>query len=66
MNTEYFKNQVDRGHQIFFYGIEQPVDEYGNIQIDLKSFKGELETFPSTLQFVRMMANNTPLFKETK
>jgi hypothetical protein len=65
--TEYFKYQIEKGTQTFFYGIQHLNDDDKTIKIEIKSLKGELGTLPSTnLEFVRMMTGIIPLFKETK
>jgi len=37
-----------------------------NIKINLTTHKGALDTFPTNLEFIRMMSENVPLFKEVE
>lgn len=65
--NEIFKAQIDNGAaEMFFYGIETPAEKVEDIRIDIKSHKDALETFPTNLEFVRMMSKSTPLFKEVQ
>lgn len=62
--NENFKKQIEGGAtEMFFYGIETPAEKVEDIRIDIKSHKGTLETFPTNLEFVRMMSESTPLFR---
>jgi hypothetical protein len=57
---DYFKNQLDQGaREMFFYGLES----HDQTQIDIKSHKGTLDTFPK-LEYVRQLSEGIPLFKE--
>ena len=59
--NEYFKNQIEGGAtEMFFYGLERPEP----FTISIMSHKGTLDKFPANLEFVRMLAESTPLFKE--
>lgn len=61
---ENFKKQIEGGAtEMFFYGVETLAEKVENSRIDIKSHKGTLETFPTNLEFVRMMSESTPLFK---
>lgn len=63
--NENFKKQIEGGAtEMFFYGIETPAEKVEDIHIDIKSHKGTLETFPTNLEFVRMLSENTPLFRK--
>ena len=58
---EIFKNQIDGGAtEMFFYGLERAEP----FAVSIMRHKGSLDTFPSNLEFVRMLAESTPLFKE--
>ena len=62
--NENFKKQIEGGAtEVFFYGIETLAEKVEDIRIDIKSHKGTLETFPTNLEFVRMMSESTPLFR---
>lgn len=64
MNTqEIFKNQIAGGAtEMFFYGLERPEP----FTVSIMSHKGSLDSFPGNLEFVRMLAESTPLFKEVE
>lgn len=63
--NENFKKQIEGGAtEMVFYGIETPAKKVEDIHIDIKSHKGTLETFPTDLDFVRMMSESTPLFRK--
>lgn len=64
MNTaELFKKQVDGGAtEMFFYGLEQAEP----FTVSIMSHKGTLDSFPGNLEFVRMLAESTPLFREVE
>lgn len=64
MITEYFKKQIEAGTEIFFYGLEREPEQEGSIVASIMRHKGTLDSFPTNLEFVRMMTENTPLFKE--
>lgn len=58
---EIFKAQVERGAtEMFFYGLERAEP----FTVSIMSHKGTLDSFPTNLEFVRMLAESTPLFKE--
>ena len=59
---EYFQKQIDSGAtEMFFYGLERAEP----FTISIMSHKGTLlDSFPTNLEFVRMLAESTPLFKE--
>ena len=62
MNTkELFQAQIDRGAtEVFFYGLERPEP----FTVSIMRHKGTLDSFPANLEFVRMLAESTPLFRE--
>ena len=61
MITEYFKKQIEQGAtEMFFYGLARELP----FTISIMSYKGTLDSFPTNLEFVRMLAESTPLFKE--
>ena len=62
MNTnELFRAQLDKGAtEMFFYGLERPEPH----TVSIMRHKGTLESFPANLEFVRMLAESTPLFRE--
>ena len=58
---EYFQKQIDSGAtEMFFYALERAEP----FTISIMSHKGTLDSFPTNLEFVRMLAESTPLFKE--
>jgi len=58
---EYFKNQIAQGAtEMFFYGLDRELP----FTISIMRHKGTLDSFPANLEFVRMLAESTPLFKE--
>ena len=59
--NEYFKNQIDRGFEVFFYGLER-----GPLNISIMRHKGSLEDFPTNLEYVRQLTDDWPLFKEVE
>lgn len=62
----HFKEQLDGGAtEMFFYGVERLAETVEDSEIQIKSHKGTLDTFPTNLEFVRMATESTPLFKET-
>ena len=64
MNTrEIFKNQIEGGaSEMFFYGLER-TEPY---TLSIIRHRGTLDSFPTNLEFVRMLTDSTPLFKETE
>jgi hypothetical protein len=58
--NEYFKNQIEQGAEMFYYGLqsEEP------LTIRLRQHKGSLDSFPTNLEYVRQLSNDWPLFKE--
>lgn len=64
MNTaELFKKQVDGGAtEMFFYGLERLEPH----TVSIMRHKGALESFPANLEFVRMLSEGTPLFREVE
>jgi hypothetical protein len=64
MITEHFKKQIEAGTEIFFYGLERTPEQEGGIVASIMRHKGTLDSFPTNLEFVRMMTESMPLFKE--
>jgi len=62
---EYFKDQIESGDDVLFYGLETYTEESKFPNIEIKSHKGTLDTFPN-LEYVRTLSNNMPLFRESK
>ena len=62
MNTkELFQAQINGGAtEMFFYGLERPEPH----TVSIMRHKGTLDSFPTNLEFVRMLAESTPLFRE--
>lgn len=62
MNTkELFQAQINGGAtEMFFYGLERPEPH----TVSIMRHKGTLDSFPANLEFVRMLAESTPLFRE--
>ena len=61
MIHEHFKNQTAQGAtEIFFYGLERQVP----FTVSIMRHKDSLDTFPTNLEFVRMLTEDWPLFKE--
>lgn len=59
--TEIFKPQIDKGAtEMWFYGLERKEP----FTITIMSHKGTLDSFPTNLEFVRMLSESNPLFKE--
>jgi len=57
MMIEYFKQQIEGGAtEQFFYGTEH------NGEVRIERHRGSLDTFPTTLKFLKMMGS-TPFFK---
>lgn len=64
MNTyELFQAQTNKGAtEMFFYGLERTEP----FTVSIMSHKGTLDSFPGNLEFVRMLTDSTPLFKEVE
>ena len=62
MNTkELFQAQIDGGAtEMFFYGLERPEPH----TVSIMRHRGTLDSFPANLEFVRMLAESTSLFRE--
>ena len=59
--TEIFKAQIEKGAaEIFFYGLERQEPH----TVSIMRHKGSLDTFPANLEFIRMMTESNPLFRE--
>lgn len=59
--ADIFMTQASQGAtEMFFYGLERPEPH----TISIMRHKGTLDSFPTNLEFVRMLAESTPLFKE--
>jgi hypothetical protein len=60
-----FEKQLDGGAtDQFIYGIETLAETLADSTVEIKIHKGTLDSFPDNLEFVRMMSDATPLFKE--
>ena len=57
---EHFKNQIERGDAILFYGVER--DE--PFSVSIRRHKRELDSFPTNLEYVGHLTEDWPLFKE--
>jgi len=58
---EIFQAQIEKGAtEMFFYGLERPEPH----TISIMRHKGSLDTFPTYLEFIRMMTPSNPLFRE--
>lgn len=58
---EIFKTQIAGGAtEMFFYLIEHP-EPY---TLRVARHRGTLDSFPTNLQFIRMITDSNPLFKE--
>jgi hypothetical protein len=67
MIDEYFKNQIEQGAtKTFWYGLETGSYLVENIKINITNHKGALDTFPTNLEFIRMLSESLPLFKEVE
>jgi hypothetical protein len=65
MISEHFTKQIEQGAtEMFFYGLESGYGPIENMKINITNHKGALDTFPTNLEFVRMLSENMPLFKE--
>jgi hypothetical protein len=65
--TEIFKVQIEKGAtEMFLYGVEMPDQGHMQQVASIRWHKGALDSFPTNLEFVRMMGENTstPLFRE--
>jgi len=61
--TEIFNAQSDKGAtEMFFYGLERAEP----FTVSIMSHKGTLDSFPTNLEFVRMLSESIPLFKEVE
>lgn len=59
---EHFTKQIEQGAtEMFFYGLQRTEPFTAKIL----SHKGTLDSFPTNLEFVRMLSDSMPLFKET-
>ena len=59
---EHFKNQIEQGVEIFFYGLEREEP----FTISIMSHKDTIDKLPTNLEFVRMLSEDWPLFKEVQ
>lgn len=67
MINEHFKNQIEHGATtMFFYGLESGSSPLENMKINITNHKDTLDTFPTNLEFVRMLSESMPLFKEVE
>jgi len=62
MNIEsYFDKQKEAGAtEMFFYCVE----DGSPLTLRMFNHKGALDSFPTNLEFVRMAAQSTPIFKK--
>ena len=59
--TQYFQRQIDSGAtEMFFYGLERKEP----FTVSVMNHKGALDSFPTNLEFIRMLSESIPLFKE--
>ena len=59
--TQYFQRQIDDGATtMFFYGLERKEP----FTVSVVSHKGALDSFPTNLEFIRMLSESIPLFRE--
>ena len=59
---EHFKNQIEQGAEIFFYGLEREEP----FTISIMSHKDTIDKLPTNLEFIRMLSEDWPLFKEVE
>ena len=59
---EHFRNQIEQGVEIYFYGLERPEPH----TISIMRHKGGLDSFPKNLEYIRQLTDDWPLFKEVK
>lgn len=58
---EWFNKQIEGGAtEMFFYGVET-TEPY---TLRIMRHRGTLDSFPTNLEFVRMVTDGTPLFRE--
>ena len=57
---EYFKNQIEQGAEMFFYGLERMEP----FTVSIMRHKGSLDSFPTNLEYIRHLTEDWPLFKE--
>lgn len=63
MIAEHFKKQIEQGAtEMFFYGLERAEP----FTVSIMSHKDTLDNFPNNLEFVRMLSEGMPLFKEVE
>lgn len=61
--NEHFTKQIEGGAtEMFFYGLERS----GPHTVSIMRHKGTLDSFPTNLEFIRMLSESTPLFKEVE
>lgn len=59
--TQHFQRQIDDGATtMFFYGLERKEP----FTVSVVSHKGALDSFPTNLEFIRMLSESIPLFRE--
>ena len=67
MISEHFTKQIEQGAtEMFWYGLETGSYLVENMKINITNHKGALDTFPTNLEFIRMLSENVPLFKEVE
>ena len=63
MINEHFTKQIEQGaSEMFFYGLERTEP----FTVSIISHKGTLDSFPTNLEFIRMLSESMPLFKEVE
>lgn len=59
--TQYFQRQIDDGAtEMFFYGLERKEP----FTVSIMNHKSALDSFPTNLEFIRMLSESIPLFRE--
>lgn len=57
---EYFENQINQGAtEMFWYALER-----SPFELSMMRHKGTLDTFPVNVEFVKMVSESVPIFKE--
>ena len=60
---EHFTKQIEQGAtEMFFYGLERQEP----FTVSIMNHKDTLDNFPTNLEFIRMLSDSMPLFKETE
>lgn len=62
MINDHFTKQLEQGAtEMFFYGLERMEP----FTVSIMKHEDTLSSFPTNLEFVRMLSDSMPLFKET-